>query len=202
MNYYFSSDWHLDHSKIIEIMDRPYESVNQMNEDIIEIYKHFVQPGDHFYFLGDLSLSYKMIEYFFNNVFSNKNHFFWILGNHDIRFKSKIKKLEEKIQNLHVYDLLDIKINDQNIALCHYPMLTWDKSHYNSYQLFGHHHLDYAGKVSNKVSKRLVGKQFNVSLDLNYFRMLSFWEINSVVKDMPNNWDYFPKEVQRIGGLS
>ena len=35
---------------------------------------------------------------------------------------------------------MELKVGEQLVVLDHYPMRSWNKSHYGSWQLYGHHH--------------------------------------------------------------
>jgi len=61
-------------------------------------------------------------------------------------------------------------------------MLVWDKSHFNSWQLFGHSHgmLSLAG----------LGKQFDVGVDNNDFYPVSFDQLLGIMKERPDNSNY------------
>lgn len=195
INYWFSSDWHLSHNKIIKLAKRPFNTVEEMNKRIYNSYIQIMKPGDHFYFLGDMAWDMEAIEYFFFKVYKKNHHFFWILGNHDLKFKNKILKMLQYKQNIHIYNgLLDIEIKEDKdrypITLCHYPMITWNKSHYGAWQLYGHHHHDYSGEYKYVKDHALcMGKQFNVAVDLHNFAPLHFERIKNQMSHLSDNWD-------------
>ena len=58
-----------------------------------------------------------------------------IRGNHDPQVEGLLESLFDSVN-----DLLSIKVEGQNIILCHYAMMVWDKSHKSSWQLYGHSH--------------------------------------------------------------
>ena len=51
---YFWSDPHVGHRNIIEYCNRPFNSVEEMNEGLIANYNARVRPNDIVYVLGDL----------------------------------------------------------------------------------------------------------------------------------------------------
>ena len=56
-------------------------------------------------------------------------------------------------------------------------MRVWSKSHYNSGQLYGHSH-----------SKLMpIGKQWDVGLDNNGFRLLTDRDIIEIMRKLPDN---------------
>ena len=52
---YFSSDFHLGRKNILKYDNRPFESIELMNETIISNLESLLKKGDNFYYLGDLS---------------------------------------------------------------------------------------------------------------------------------------------------
>lgn len=53
MTTYYSSDWHLGHQRIIELCDRPFSSVEEMNETILDRCNSVVGESDTLILLGD-----------------------------------------------------------------------------------------------------------------------------------------------------
>jgi calcineurin-like phosphoesterase family protein len=53
---YLVSDLHLDHDNIIEYCDRPFDSVAEMNETLVERWNAVVDPGDEVLYGGDLTI--------------------------------------------------------------------------------------------------------------------------------------------------
>ena len=49
MNIWFSSDTHYGHKRIIELAKRPFSSVEEMDEVMIERHNARVRPGDQFF---------------------------------------------------------------------------------------------------------------------------------------------------------
>jgi calcineurin-like phosphoesterase family protein len=53
---YVLSDLHLDHGNIIEYCDRPFDSVEAMNEALVANWNETVDPDDRVLFLGDVTV--------------------------------------------------------------------------------------------------------------------------------------------------
>lgn len=56
---WFSSDIHFGHKNIIEFCNRPWETVDEMNEGIIENFNRFISPEDTLILVGDLCMGRK-----------------------------------------------------------------------------------------------------------------------------------------------
>ena len=183
---YFSSDWHLGHGSVIKFSNRPFQSTQEMNDTILKNMYAPLKKGDILYYLGDLSWSKSG----YNRVFDELPEgvtFVWILGNHD---KKEWKAYKGRVQE--ITDFKEIKIGQQSVTLCHYPMLTWNKSHYNSWQLYGHHHNNSHG--FEQIDNKTMGKMLNVNCEFNDYKPYSERDIIKIMENKPDNWDYIKEE--------
>ena len=57
MTTFFTGDQHFDHANIIRFCNRPFTSVEEMNETIIENWNSIVSNKDDVYCLGDFAFS-------------------------------------------------------------------------------------------------------------------------------------------------
>jgi calcineurin-like phosphoesterase family protein len=79
------SDQHFNHKNIINLCDRPFSDVDNMNDQLIKNFNYWVKKDDITYHLGDFALGKKeQIKEFIKAL--NGRHFI-ILGNHD-RYKT------------------------------------------------------------------------------------------------------------------
>ena len=53
---YYTSDLHLSHKNIIEYENRPFSSIEEMDNTIIGIINYRLSPDDELYILGDFTL--------------------------------------------------------------------------------------------------------------------------------------------------
>lgn len=137
----FMSDLHYNHENVIRFDNRPFKSVDEMNESIEKTLIENVGPDDILFDLGDLfwKCSDHVITGILDKIHPKK--FFKIIGNHD---KWPVyQKLQGKYFDL-VCDQLDIKIEHDGklymIALSHYPMVSWNHKPRGGLQIFGHCH--------------------------------------------------------------
>lgn len=127
---WFTSDTHLGHRNIIKYCNRPFESVEEMNERLINNINEKIAPKDILYHLGDFCMG-DMKAY---REKINCNRIFLIKGNHDKQIDYKLKLFEG------VYDLKDIVYYNRTFVLCHYSMRVWNKKHHGAIHLYGHSH--------------------------------------------------------------
>lgn len=183
---YFTSDWHLYHSNIIKYNHRPFKGYQEMNATILQNYFKTVKKGDSVYFLGDFAFGRKVHKEEIASIIkeiTNGINFHVILGNHDHK---DVRKLFKEYASSMQY-LKEITIEDQSITMCHYPMISYNKSHWNAWQLYGHHHRPTGDLVP--------GKKWNVGVDVNAFNLLSFEDLKEIMAKRDSNWDYITPEM-------
>jgi calcineurin-like phosphoesterase family protein len=140
--YFFSSDQHFSHSNIIRYSKRPFKNADEMNETIIERWNATVSPQDIIYTLGDVMFEKDKgkMEWLLSRL-NGEKHLIW--GNHDkglhsIKWQRYFNSAAE-MKDLYIPPESNGGTG-QHIVLCHYPLLTWNKSHHGSWALHGHCH--------------------------------------------------------------
>lgn len=78
---FVTSDLHLDHANIIKYCDRPFRTLNEMNEKLVYNWNSAIRKGDIVYFLGDLAYGRNSSTDSWLNKLNGKIVF--IKGNHD-----------------------------------------------------------------------------------------------------------------------
>jgi calcineurin-like phosphoesterase family protein len=162
MTIWFTSDEHYWHTNIIKYCNRPFSSVEEMNNVIINNFNSRVSQEDTTYHIGDFTLKNNPIAVDIMQKLNGKHYF--IKGSHDSWAKDEI---------LSPY-MKEIKVDGVTIVLCHYAMRVWPKSHYGSLHLYGHSH----GKLPS------YGLSYDVGVDNNNFFPVSFEEIKEKMKTM------------------
>lgn len=130
---YFTSDNHFYHQNVIKYCNRPQQTVEEMNEDMVKKWNEIVKPEDTVYVLGDFSLAFRAVEIFSFRLNGTK---YLVPGNHDFLHsyhrKSKTKENREKwIQKYKDYGwnvlpeqtTLDIP-GLATFNMCHHPYST------------------------------------------------------------------------------
>ena len=152
--YYYLSDLHLFHKNIIHLCDRPFDSAKEMAEEIIKNWKKRVTDEDTVFILGDVGL------YHVDEIAEILNHLpgkkVLIKGNHDI-YNLKSKTFRNCFEKISSY--LEVKDDNDIIALFHYPIEEWNGFFRNRLHFHGHVH----NKEENL--KKIPGR-YNVSVDV------------------------------------
>ena len=144
MTEFFTADWHLFHNNIRlpNYCNRPFSSVEEMNEAILANHNAIVKPEDEVYILGDVAFSkaatVERVKWMLSR-FNGKLHL--IQGNHD-KVALQCRNMFQWIKPLHELSIPDPDGHhgSQLVVLCHYAMRTWNKSHWGTYHLYGHSH--------------------------------------------------------------
>jgi calcineurin-like phosphoesterase family protein len=134
---YFSSDYHLGHYNIIKYCNRPFSSIAEMNERIIQNHNSIIKPKDKFYFLGDFAMS-SSYSYLLTLMGRLNGEKYIIAGNHDKASRFEQMVIDGAIESFS--QVMPITIGKQYIWLSHYPHVSWNRSHHDSWNLHGHVH--------------------------------------------------------------
>lgn len=168
--YFFIADEHYGHwtsseRNIIKYCNRPFDSIEEMDAEIIKRFNSVVSKDDITIHAGDFTLKNKQVAYDYLQKL-NGDHL-CLQGSHDRWLPKAAPYIWQKT------------IENQFLVVCHYSMHTWHRSHYNSFQLYGHSH----GKLAPE------GKQHDIGVDNNNFYPVSFDKIVEIMKDRPDNFN-------------
>jgi len=173
---FFTSDTHFYHKNVIRYSNRPFSSVEEMNEALIEKWNSTVSVKDEVYHLGDVSFSSLGNTLSILDRLNGRKKL--ILGNHD-RTLSKKSDFKSRFEWIKDYYLL--KVNDpdapdgvQQIVLFHYALRTWEKIHYGSWNLFGHSH----GTLPDNIYL----KAMDVGVDCNNYKPISYERVKDIMR--------------------
>ena len=177
-NIWFTSDTHFYHKNIIKYCYRPFNSVEEMNQSLINNWNNVVKENDIVFHLGDFAFDkWKSI------IKQLNGKIYLIVGNHD-----EIKYPGHKIFDLFegVFNQLYIQIDDQWIYLNHYPFLCYGGSYKNNpvWQLYGHTHSgpNCNGKDACRL-KITFPYQYDVGVDNNNYTPISYNQIKEIIKN-------------------
>lgn len=216
---WFSSDWHFGHERINELADRPFKSVTEMNETIVENWNSVVEPDHSAFVLGDVAMG--KIDESLPIIAALNGHKTLILGNHDrpwIEYMQMLryrKKGNEAKANKHmaraedfmarykeVFDHVEterwVDLGDRKVALSHFPYDgdSHDEDRYSEARLHDtgmpliHGHTHVREKVSHSAKGTL---QIHVGVDAWDYAPVSADTVSTLIEGYHFMWDY-PKE--------
>lgn len=149
--------------------NRPFENVEQMNETLIKNWNNKVHANDNVYVLGDFAFAKpERVNGILDKLNGKK---YLIIGNHDHFLRSK-KFDATKFQ--WIKDYATITDGAQRVALFHYPIAVWDRSHYGTIHLYGHVH---SNGGNHHPLKFEIENAYNVGVDVWDFEPVTLKEI-------------------------
>lgn len=165
-NVFFTADTHFGHNAIIKLCNRPFTSVEEMDERLIQEWNKVVPASGLVYHVGD---------FFFRTTPERASRIRrrlngkidLTLGNHDELALLLAGYSERPFESVQLYK--EIKVNKQTIILFHYGMRTWRHAQRGTWHLYGHSH--------NLLPA--FGKSFDVGVDCWQYRPLSFEEVEA-----------------------
>ena len=191
---FFTSDTHFNHEHILKFCNRPFETLESMNETIINNWNKVVPADGLVFHLGDFAWGdyngWKKIRETLNG------EIILIKGNHDFRNGPRSKTQWDSLFKYTTQQLY-IKIENRKLFLNHCPLLCYGGIYRQPqdlvYQLFGHVHLtpsNNKGKDADVVFNSCWPTQYDVGVDLNGFTPIP-WEtvkdkIDTQVKENKN----------------
>jgi len=124
---YIISDPHFGHFNIIAFANRPFTTVEEMDEGIIERWNSVVNSEDRVFVAGDIAMSRKYVE----KIQYCNGHKILLPGNHDIYPAKDYLKYFEDIRAYMVED---------NILISHMPLLLGNRIGRFIGNIHGHTH--------------------------------------------------------------
>ena len=181
---YFTSDLHLGHANAIKFTNRPFQSLEQMNDGLIRNINETVMANDELWILGDFALKVNMdaAKQFRDQINCKTVHM--ITGNHD-----KDYTRDHIFQSVQHYK--ELKTEYGKFILFHYPIYEWNGAHNGTIHLHGHIHSTGSYNTANLQKKyidRFPEKSFmkdsalglriyDIGVDANNYRPISITQI-------------------------
>lgn len=135
---FFTSDTHWKHKNVIKYSNRPFSSIEEMDEELIRRWNAKVPQDAYVYHLGDLSFGNSASIRELLGRLNGKIRFF--PGNHD-KAIIKNKGLQELFDWCRPFSFHEAKVpNGPKLVMCHYAFDVWNKHHHGAWMLHGHSH--------------------------------------------------------------
>jgi calcineurin-like phosphoesterase family protein len=167
---WFTSDTHLGHNKDFVWTPRGFNSIEGMNEAIIERWNSVVKYNDIVYHLGDVMLGnneegLKLLSQLNGNIIL-------ALGNHDTDTRVQLFKTIKNIKDIQMG--YRIKVGKKTFILSHYPQLVANGDDKKPiYSIHGHTH------SQNKWSD--IPHAYNVNMDAHNCTPVN---LNTIIEDI------------------
>ncbi len=147
----FTSDTHFGDHRTLNIHKRPFASVAEMDEALIEAWNQVVGEGDEVWHLGDFARRLADVPKLLERLHGRK---------HLIRGNNDPAGIEDVPGWASVGDYQELELDGRRLILCHYPFRSWNAQHKGAIDLHGHSH----GKL------KPLPRQFDVGVDARGFR--------------------------------
>lgn len=205
---FFTADSHFGHENIMEFTKRPFNSIQEHDEALIDNINKVAGKRDFLYHLGDFCFgpTGRQQVIFAKEILSKircKN-IHLILGNHDPRSRrgqprEDFAALFNSCMQYHIAripkalvleDMLEAP--KQRVILNHYAIRSWEGMHRGTYHLYGHSHatLPENDTRSFDVGVDAVALRYGPA-NINNYRPLSSFEVYEILKD---------KEIKSVDG--
>lgn len=189
-NTWISSDLHAFHKNIVRKLSswndgstmRDFDSVDQMNDTIVNNINSVVKEEDLLICLGDWNFGGIQNLPIFRERIACRN-IILVLGNHDGRHGQEFDPIVRGRRSSSYFKMytqyLEAIYNDIPIIMFHYPIASWNHMGKGAIHTFGHIHSVGEARFFNG------GKSMDVGLDGNNMMPYHIDEILSLMKDRP-----------------
>lgn len=179
---WFTSDLHFWHKNICKYCNRPFKTVEEMNQAIIDNWNSVVKDDDVVFVLGDIGFC--GMERLRPLVSQLKGNIYLIQGNHDSDNVAEALYREGYIVNYSRLELITIiedeECPNQDLTLCHFPMIDWYNKEKGAWMIHGHQH-----QMPDTPSCSV--KHWDVGLDKNELKPISFDQLKiNITKQFVN----------------
>lgn len=167
---FYTADLHIGHANIIKHCQRPFESVEEMNQALLHNWNKAIHRDDTVYILGDLFFRNSVPAEEYLQQMKGKKHL--IVGNHDSSWMKKVDLAKYFDEVSHMAEIID---GSQRLTLCHYPMMSWNGCNRDAYQIYGHIHNNRNDTYWPLLSESTLS--LNAGVDINGFRPVALQEL-------------------------
>ena len=179
----YIADEHFFHKNIVRYDNRPWQSVDEMNEAMLQLWNKTVRQDDTVYLLGDVvwSNKYEVWKEIFQKLNGAK---FIVKGNHD-----KTEILNRLKADGYIWEWSHQEIvqdNGRYVVLNHSPMPFFVNMHHdNTYHLYGHVHISWDAQAI---------KHFRKQIEDLYLHEVRMYNVGCMIRGM----DYAPRTLDEI----
>jgi len=188
---WFTSDTHFNHANICSATTqwkdpqtiRNFESLNKMNDALVNNINELVMPDDILIHNGDWSFGgFESIENFRKRLICQNIHL--VLGNHDHHIANNKQDCQSLFLSVNKYVELNVShyvhnsLVKNDFVLSHYPIASWNNLAKGVIHLHGHVHLPQNKRMGP-------GKIMDIGVDGNNLYPISLNEVLSLMNNQP-----------------
>lgn len=186
---WFTSDSHFNHNSILKLCNRPFDTIEEHDQMLINNWNSVVSPEDTVFHLGDFCFGgapkWKEIRQQLNG------HIILIVGNHD----DKNRTMGTDALFDYVSYQMRITVDGHTVYLNHFPFLTfahWNPEKYPKehlhFALSGHTHIRKGDTgFDAEFIKMYLPTQYDVGVDFNNYTPINWEEINNKINYQIDN---------------
>ena len=149
MKIRYIADMHFDHEAIIAYDNRPFDSVSQMNDEMIRRWNAAVGADDLTWIVGDFCMGDGDRWRALLRELNGKKAL--IIGNHDD--PESVRAAADLFEDVAEYR--ETADGEQKIVLCHYPIPSFKDHYFGTVHFYGHVHSAFEWNIAEN-SKRLL----------------------------------------------
>ena len=161
---FFTSDLHFGHENVLRFDNRPFETVEEMDDELIKRWNDKVAKGDLVYVLGDLIWKTATNEAV--QIIKRLNgQIILIKGNHDRFLHNAAAK--KALAGIKDYDDISVMLEDGTVRRCilsHYFIPFYNGHRYKAIHLHGHSHFTAEATEEFLIAKTLNEKGYNLQI--------------------------------------
>lgn len=165
---FYIADMHLFHENILRLSNRSFNTIEEMNQAIIDNWNAKVSDNDTVYILGDISLGWTQEVIKILKTLKGKKVL--VIGNHDHK---SLKNAEYRELFEEIVPYKEIVDEGRRVILFHYPIEEWNGFFRDSIHLYGHVHI-------NDGNLNPIKNRYNVGVDRLNFQPCTLTEIISL----------------------
>jgi calcineurin-like phosphoesterase family protein len=166
-----TTNWRTQDGEVPVDSTRDFQTIDQMNNRLVDGINNVVGQDDTLIMLGDVSFGgFDNIGIFLERLVCHNIHL--ILGNHDTHIENNRDYVQGRFLSVQHY--LEVNISGKDFVLCHYPFQSWNGLSKGVIHLHGHVHLPEHKKFGN-------GKKMDVGVDGNNLKP---YLIDDIIKIM------------------
>ncbi len=160
MTTHFTSDHHFGHAAAPGFYRRPFASLAEMDRELVDRWNAVVAPDDDVWHLGDFAVR-QPPERVASLLAALRGRKHLVTGNNDDAAVTACDGWAS------VQPYAELRVDERDVVLCHYPFRTWRNMGKGWLNLHGHSH----GRL------KPLPRQFDVGVDARDFRPVTLAEL-------------------------